>query len=239
MAELIGSPLDDSLNEVLPIDQDGNIAYAAQFRLERWLQICLVALGVAVIALSVILVWQLRRPPTVLVVRVDEAGRATPIRYDAMQFTPREGEIQARLNDWAIDRFRLLKGVLGDSFRLNYDYLSADLAHKLMSGDATRLAKILAGSEPEQDVAINGIQFAALDNHKLPDGAVSSGEAVIDLTKTPVSGPQSDPQHWTVTARYEVDPVAAAKRGEIDPQFLNVNPLGITITWFHEDRAFR
>lgn len=231
--------LDDSINDALPVDSVGNIAYEARFQHQRTLQWSVAGLLAAVTALSITLAWQSHRPPTVLVVRVDEAGRATPIRYDALQFTPREGEIRARLNDWAIDRYRLLKAVAGDSFKLNYDFLSADLGRRLMSPDAAHLAKILAGSEPEQDVQIDNIQFTSLSNQRLPDGAVASGEAVIDMTRTAQSGAQTDPQHWTVTVRYEVDPVAAARRGETDPQFLNVNPLGVTITWFHEDRAFR
>ena len=231
--------LDDRVNDVLPApDSAGNFAYGAQFRHYRTLQA-----GAAVLAFALAVsvsanLWSAMRPPTVMVVRVDDAGRTSLLRYPGLSYTPREAEIRSRLNDWAIDRYRLLKPVAGANFKLNYDYLSSALAQKLMPQDAPRLAKILAGSEPEQDVAVENIQFTAIDPRKLPDGAVASGGAVIDLIKIINPSGQNERQHWTVTVQYEVDPVAAAKRGETDPEFENINPLGVAITWFHEDRAF-
>jgi type IV secretion system protein VirB5 len=231
--------LDDSINCELSVDVTGNVAYAAQFRHQRTLQLGAAALVVALLASLVMNLWLVRRPPLVLVVRVDELGRAETVRYDALHYTPRESEIRARLNEWATYRYRLLKAVASSKFQLNYDYLSASLAQRLMPQDAPRLAKILAGNEPEQDIAIDNIQFTAIETRKLPDGAVASGEAIIDLIKIVDPGGRNERQRWTVTLRYEVDPVQAAQRGESDPQFQVLNPLGVTITWFHEDRAFR
>jgi len=232
--------LDDSINDTLPPpDPTGNAAYAAQFRHYRMLQAGAVVLAGALIASLVADLWLAHRRPVVIVVRVDGFGHAIAQRYSAFSYTPREAEIRARLNDWAIYRYRLVKAVAGEKFKWNYDYLSGSLAQKLMQQDAPRVAKILAGSEPEQDVLIDNIQFTALDGRRQMDGAVASGEAVIDLTKIVNPSGESERQHWTVTVRYEVDPVQAAKRGESDPQFQNLNPLGVTITWFHEDRAFR
>lgn len=234
------TPLDDSVNDTLPPpDPVGNAAYTAHFRHYRTLQLggAVLAVGLAV-SLAANL-WLAHRPPVVIVVRLDGSGHAMAERYSTSNYAPREAEIRARLNDWALYRYRLVKAVAGENFKLNYDYLSASLAQQLMQQDAPRVAKILAGNEPEQDVLIDNIQFTALDTRSQIDGAVASGEAVIDLTKIIHPAGESERQHWTVTVRYEVDPVQAAKRGESDPQFQNLNPLGVTITWFHEDRAFR
>lgn len=232
--------LDDQINAVLPpSDPTGNVAYAATFRYHRALQGASAILFAGLLGSVAVNVWQSHRPPVVLVVRVDEAGRAAALHYDALHFTPREAEIRARLNDWATYRFGLLKAVAGSHFALNYDYLTAALARRLMVEDSPRLAKILAGNEPEQDVTVDDIRFRSLDGSGLSDGAVASGEAVIDLTKIVDPSGSAERQRWTITVKYEVNPVQAAKRGERDPQFLNVNPLGVIITWFHEDRSFR
>lgn len=232
--------LDDSVNDILPpSDPVGNAAYTAQFRHYRTLQFGGLIVSVALVASVAANLWLAHRPPVVIVVRVDGAGHAMAERYSAPHYTPREAEIRARLNEWAIYRYRLMKAVASEKFKLNYDYLSASLAQQWMQQDAPRVAKILAGNEPEQDVLIDNIQFTALDTRPKIDGAVAGGEAVIDLTKIIQPAGESERQHWTVTVRYEVDPVEAAKRGESDPQFQNLNPLGVTITWFHEDRAFR
>ena len=232
--------LDDTVNDTLPPpDPEGNAAYTAQFRHYRTLQLGGVVLAVGLVTSLLMNLWLAHRPPVVVVVRLDSSGHAVMERYSASNYTPREAEIRARLNDWAIYRYRLVRAVAADKFKWNYDYLSASLAQRLMQQDAPRVAKILAGNEPEQDVLIDNIQFTALDTRRQIDGAVASGEAVIDLTKIIHPAGDSERQHWTVTVRYEVDPVEAAKRGESDPQFQNLNPLGVTITWFHEDRAFR
>ncbi|MBV9082692.1 MAG: hypothetical protein JOZ62_08460 [Acidobacteriaceae bacterium] len=232
--------LDDSINDTLPPpDPTGNAAYTAQFRHYRTLQAGGVVLATGLVVSLAANLWLAHRPPVVVVVRVDGFGQTTAERYSSFHYTPREAEIRARLNDWAIYRYRLVRAVAGEKFKQNYDYLSASLAQQLMQQDAPKVARILAGNEREQDVLIDNIQFSSLDNRSQMDGAVASGEAVINLTKIINPPGESERQHWTVTVRYEVDPVQAAKRGESEPQFQNLNPLGVTIIWFHEDRAFR
>jgi type IV secretory pathway TrbF-like protein len=77
-------------------------------------------------------IWQYQRPPAVIVIRVDDAGRAEAIRYKTGEYTPREAEIVSRLNEWAIDRFRLLKSVIDQDFKKNYLFLESRLARELM-----------------------------------------------------------------------------------------------------------
>jgi type IV secretion system protein VirB5 len=214
-----------------PLDPVGNIAYEAWFQHQRTLQICVAVLSAVVIILGALLAVSMRRPPIVIVDRVDSDGHVQVSNYAGVQYTPREAEIRARLNDWAIDRYRLVKDLGTRNFKLNYYYLSNMLAQKLMQPDAARVAKILAGSEPEQDVQIDAIRFT--------DVQPAKGEAVIEMIKIVGTGDTAERQRWNVTLRYEVDWIAAAKRGEADPQFLNINPLGVTVTWFHEDRADR
>lgn len=223
--------VDDSINDTLPLDEIGNIAYEARFEHQRTLQICMAALCVLVVVLSLLLAWVARRAPVVIVDRVDGDGRVQVSNYAGVVYTPREAEIRSRLNDWAIDRYRLLKALGTSDFKLNYYYLSGSLAQQLKAQDEAHVARILAGSDPEQDVQIDAIRFTAVEGTK--------GEAVIEMTKIVNPGDNAERQKWTVTVRYEVDWIAAAKRGETDPQYLNVNPLGVTITWFHEDRAGR
>lgn len=215
----------------LPVDHTGNIAYEARFEHQRTLQICVAGLTALVVILSLLLVAAARRPPIVIVDRIDGDGHVQVSNYAGVQYTPREAEIRARLNDWAIDRYRLLKDLGTRNFRLNYYFLSSSLAQKLMPQDAAHVAKVIAGSEPEQDVQVDAIRFT--------DVQATKGEAVIEMTKIVGSGDSAERQHWNVTLRYEVDWVAAAKRGETDPQLLNVNPLGVTIVWLHEDRSGR
>jgi type IV secretion system protein VirB5 len=232
------TPLNDEINDTPPQDPDAGIAYAANFRYYSALKIGGSALLAGLLCSVAGNVLQSRRPPTVLVIRVDDAGRADAIRYNSENYTPREAEIKSRLNDWAIDRFRLRKDIVGDAFKHNYYYLNAALATKLMDTDAPAIAKVMSGSGEEQDVVVNSIEFTDFDNRKSPGGVVGSGEARIDLSKILNPTGSQEKQHWIVTVKYEVNPQYAAIRSISDPRFQTMNPLGVTITSFHEDRAF-
>ena len=229
----------DHLNYIAPPqDRDGNVAYAANFRYFRATRVAAVAFFIGLIAAIGVILLQAERPPAVLVVRVDDAGRADVIRYRANEYTPREAEIRAALNNWAIDRYRLLKAVVTTDFRRNYYFLDQRLAQESMSDDAQLVAKVVAGGVPEQDVQVNNIRFTSFDTTKLPNGVSGSGECVIDVYRIEDAIGQPQKEHWTLTVKYVVNPSAAAERAASQPAYQLENPLGVTIIWFHLDRAF-
>jgi len=217
------------------IDHAGNVAYAATFEYFTALRVTAVASVLLLLTSLAVNLWQFRRPPVMMVVRVDEAGRAEAIRYKTAEYTPREAEIVSRLNEWAIYRFRLLKAAVTDNFKKNYFFLDSKLARGLLANDADVVAKIQAGTMAEQDVQINGITFRSFEVRKDPDGTAGTGECVIDMYKSYSGQPR---EHWQLTAKYKVNPAAAAQRSLSDPAFQLANPLGVTVIWFHEDRAF-
>ena len=216
-------------------DHTGNAAYAARFEYVTALRAIAITFFLLFAASAALNLWQMRRPPFVMVTRVDDAGRAQAITYRSNEYTPREAEIVSGLNEWAIDRFRLIKAVVDTNFKANYYFLDSRLTRELTGGDADVVASVTAGKMPEQDVQINSIRFRSFETKKDLHGVVGSGECVIDMYKTyNVTGQTRE--HWLLTLRYLVNPTAAAERSHRDPAFQLVNPLGLTITWFHEDR---
>lgn len=229
----------DSMNFVAPPqDREANLAYAANFRYFRATRAAALVFFAALVAAVGVILMQAKRAPVVLVVRVDDAGRADVIRYRANNYTPREAEIRSALNSWAIDRYRLLKAVVTTEFRRNYYFLDQRLAQQVMGDDAQLVAKIVAGTVPEQDVEVNNIRFASFDTEKQPNGVVGSGECVIDLYRIEDATGQPQKEHWTLTVKYVVNPAAAAERAAAQPAYQLENPLGVTVIWFHLDRAF-
>lgn len=216
-------------------DLTGNVAYAATFEYFIGLRIAALAFFLLLLGSLGVNLWQFQRPPYVMVVRVDEAGRAEAIRYRNADYTPREAEIVSGLNTWALDRFRLIKSVIDTNFKGNYYFLDSRLTRELIVNDAEVVANVQAGKAVEQDVQINGIRFRSFETRKDLDGTVGTGECVIDLYKSyNLTGQVRE--HWLVTLKYKVNPTAAAERARRDPAFQLANPLGLTITWFHEDR---
>ncbi len=217
-------------------DHVGNAAHAARFEYFAAWRGMAIAFFLLFVGSAGTNIWQSSRPPIVVWTRVDEAGRAEAIRYRNNDYTPKEAEIVAGLNTWAIDRFRLIKTVIETNFKANYYFLDSRLARELTSGDADVVASVQGAKMPEQDVQINSITFDLIDSTKLPDGTVGAGQCKIDMYKSSSASPQAR-EHWLLTLRYKVNPLAAAERSRRDPAFQLANPLGLTITWFHEDRA--
>lgn len=221
-------------------DHTGDMVYAANFKYQTAISI-VAAVSFTLMAASLATnVWLMRRPAQVSVVRIDEVARAQALVYQSNDYTPQEGEVRSALNEWAIDRYRLLRPVLKD-FQRNYFFMESAMARSLGTTDADVVAKVQAGSIGEQDVLVNNITFRSFDKSKLADGTVGSGECAIDMFKIyNAMGPQAR-EHWILTLKYKINPTLAVRTIR-DPNYLfayqMANPLGVTITWFHEDRAY-
>ena len=91
---------------------------------------------------------------------------------------------------------------------------------------------------PEQDVEVNNIRFTSFDTTKQSNGIAGAGECVVDLYRIDDATGQPQKEHWMLTLRYVVNPSEAAQRAGTQPQYQLENPLGVTVIWFHLDRAF-
>jgi hypothetical protein len=221
------------------IDHTGDLVYAAHFKYMTAISIVAAVSFTLMVASFAANIWLVRRPAQVSVIRIDKIATAQALVYQSNDYTPQEGEIRSAVNEWATDRYRLLLPVLKD-FQRNYFFLDTVLANKLNVNDADVVAKVQAGSMGEQDVLISNVTFRSFDKNKLADGTVGSGECVIDMFKIyNAMGPQAR-EHWMLTLKYKVNPTLASRTIR-DPNYLYAyqmaNPLGVTITWFHEDKA--
>ncbi len=235
--------LNDSLNETSVIsDVYGDSLYAALYRQNRMLQIVAVLAGAALFVSLLVNVSLARRKPIVIPLRIDELGRATPLEYSSLQYTPRDSEIRRALLDWTQARYGLLKATAGKTYQQNYYFLERKLAEKWMAADTRtrRVARVITGVDPENDVTVNNIQITGLSAVRRGGDVVTSGSAAIDYTKTfnPGSG-NSRTEHWTTSVQFYVNPAQVAEQAQSDPKYEYVNPLGVTITYFHDDRALR
>lgn len=235
--------VNDSLNETaVASDGYGDSLYSAMYRQNRILQIVAALVGAALFV-SLLLNFSLaRRKPIVIPLRIDELGRATPLEYSSLQYTPRDAEIRRALLDWTQSRYSLLKATAGKTYQQNYYFLEKKLAEQWMTADTRtrRVALVITGVDPENDVTVNNIQITGLKSARRGEDLVTSGSAAIDYTKTfnPVNG-NSRTEHWTTSVQFYVNPAQVAEQAQSDPKYEYINPLGVTITYFHDDRALR
>jgi type IV secretion system protein VirB5 len=60
----------------------------------------------------------------------------------------------------------------------------------------------------------------------------------VNITKiySPRNSRQPRKEHWTLSVTYYLNPAQVSLAAQTYPQFETINPLGLTITEFHENR---
>jgi len=219
-------------------DITGSEIYTAHYHERRVLRFTVLALGVVTLLLGGSVVHLANRPLTYRYIRIDEAGRATPITYNDLDYSPREAEIRTFLTDWATLRYSMLRNSVAKTYPRNYFFLQDALASKLMLADTRErtVARITTGEVVERDAQINNVTFTALGHEQIGRIPIYSGSAIIDLFKV-FSGYPQRREHWTVSVSFYLNPDEISKKSARFPQFEVINPLGLIITDFHEARA--
>ncbi|MGH9770956.1 MAG: VirB8/TrbF family protein [Candidatus Acidiferrales bacterium] len=235
--------LNDSLNETATVsDGYGDSLYAALHRENKFLRIAAVLAATGLFVSLLANFTLARRKPIVIPLRIDALGRATALQYSSLRFTPRDSEVRSALLDWTRARYALLRATAAKTYQENYYFLEKKLAAKCMRQDARtrRVARVIAGTAPENDVTVNNIQITGLATSRRGGEWVTSGSALIDYTKIFSPGKaDSRTEHWTTSVKFYVNPEQVAEQAESDPKYEYINPLGVTITYFHDDRALR
>ena len=227
------------VSETSPItDITGSEIYTAHYHERRVLRFTVLALGLVTILLGGSVVHLANRPLTYRYIRIDEAGRATPITYNDLDYSPREAEIRTFLTEWATFRYSLLRNSVAKTYPRNYFFLQEALAGKLMIADARErtIARVTTGEEQEHDAQINNVTFTSLGQEQIGRTPIYSGSAIIDLFKVFSVYPQRR-EHWTIAVSFYLNPDEISKKSVHFPQFEVINPLGLIITDFHEARA--
>lgn len=234
----------EQLNELMPVDvrPDADYeVYSALYRENRLLRwgAGIMACGFACAAASA---YQFsHRKPVILITRVSEIGQAQAIKYTSTEFTPDDAVVRSALYAWTKLRYTLNRETAGRDYIHNYYFLSDKLSTQTMEQDRNtqKVAKVLAGQGSPHELEILGVQIQNLGTVKKADGTIAEGNAVIDLVKLfPAgTGAEAHREHWTVSVNFYMNPEQAAERYANDPTFQLINPLGMTITFLHEDRA--
>jgi len=219
-------------------DFTGSEIYSTHYHERRILRSSVFVLGAVSVALAGSVVHLATRPLIYRYIRIDEAGRATPITYNDLDYSPREAEIRTFLTDWATFRYSMLRNSVAKTYPRNYYFLQDAIATKLMQADSSSgaIAKVITGQTQENDVQVNNVTFTTLGHEQIGRTPMYSGGAIIDVFKIFGSYPQRR-EHWTVSVTFYLNPGEISKKSVRFPQFEVINPLGLIITDFHEARA--
>ncbi len=67
---------------------------------------------------------------------------------------------------------------------------------------------------------------------------MARGTALVTIDKlySPRNSHEPRTEHWLLTVTYYLNPKQVSDQARVFPQFETINPLGLTITEFHENR---
>src|ERR1700722_14705357 len=222
-------------------DEIGNEVYASHYA-ERKAYRLVLGCGTVLLLGSMWLNLSLaRRPVANRYIRIDEMGRAQSIQYSDLNYSPREGEVRTYLMDWANYRYTINRDTIAKKYPLNHFFLPQALASQLMTEDnQNHLASQVVGGQIEQsDVDVKNVTITSMAQETVQGAVMARGTALvaIDRLYSPLHSREPRTEHWMLSVTYYLNPRQVSEQAKIYPQYEFINPLGLTITEFHENRV--
>jgi len=223
------------------MDRDSSFQNAKRLYLESYgdpmvtntyLKIALVLVSLITVALALIDLRTIRtfrnfRP---LVIRIDDLGRAEAINYHNFEYKPQDAETKYFLSQFTKLYYRRNRYTIQDDFAKSLYFLDGKLANGIL--DAYRkddvIRKFLTNTAaPEIDVDVKKVSLeelqtppfrARVDFYLVYYAPADHGELKRDL----------------YTGNF-----VFAFQNRVPNELIPINPLGLTISYFREDQAFK
>ena len=226
--------------QALLADHVGNEVYASHYA-ERKAYRLILGCGTVLLCGSMWLNFSLAHQPTAnRYIRIDEMGRAQAIQYSDLNYSPREGEVRTYLIDWANYRYTINRDTIAKKYPLNYYFLSQTLASQLMTADNANhlVSQVVAGQIETSEVQVRNVTITSMSEETVQGARIARGTALvaIDRLYSPQNSREPRTEHWLLSVTYYLNPKEVSDQAHIFPQFETINPLGLTITEFHENR---
>jgi type IV secretory pathway TrbF-like protein len=186
-----------------------------------------VCLALALIDLRTIRTFEDFRP---LVIRIDDLGRAEAINYHNFEYQPQDAEAKYFLSQFSTLYYRRNRYTIQNDFSKSLYFLDGKLADGIL--DAYRkndvLRKFLTNSAaPEIDVDVKKVALEEMQNPPY--------RARVDFYLVYYSpSDHSELKRDLYTANF-----VFVFKDRVPNELIPINPLGLTVTYFREDQAFK
>ena len=189
--------------------------------------VSVIAVGLLILDLKTIRTFENFRP---LVIRIDDLGRAEAINYHNLEYKPQDAEAKYFLSRFCALYYRRNRYTIQDDFSKALYFLDGKLADGIL--DAYRkddiIKKFLMNtSASEIDVEVKKV---ALEDMQTPPF-----KARVDFYLVYYSpADHSEIKRDLYTANF-----VFVFKSKVPNDLIPINPLGIAITYFREDQAFK
>ena len=197
-----------------------------------YLKVALALLSIVCVALALIDLRTIRtfRDFRPLVIRIDDVGRAEAINYHNFEYKPQDAEAKYFLSEFCSLYYRRNRYTIQDDFSKSLYFLDGKLANGIF--DAYRKDDIIKKfitntAAPEIDV---DVQKVSLEGMQTPPY-----RATVDFYMVYYSpADHSELKRDLYTASF-----VFVFKSQVPNELIPINPLGLTITYFREDQAFK
>jgi type IV secretory pathway TrbF-like protein len=166
-----------------------------------------------------------------LVIRIDEVGRAEAIHYDALTYAPhgQAPELKYFLVQFVTKHFARMRATVKQQYAESLYFLDAPLADAAIALDQRDhlIDGFLTGSADETEIEVRNVT--------LDDLKAAPYKAVVEFDKVFIGYGNGQPRRRET----HVAQITFVLRSQIPNAVIPVNPLGLTITYFRVDQAFK
>ncbi|PYY13295.1 MAG: hypothetical protein DMG60_22285 [Acidobacteria bacterium] len=212
----------------LYVEQFGDAIVTNTYLKIALLALALVAAGLIYTNLRTVRMVQNFKP---LVIRINDIGRAEAVNYDTFRFKPQDAEVKYFLSEFCRLYYSRNQYTIRDNFKKSLLFMETQLG--------------------------NSVAEAYRKNHTIDDylhNLTSRPDIDIEIEKVSIEDLRSAPYKATVDfyeiAYSSVDHAESKRtlytahfvflfRDSVPNELIQVNPLGLAITYFREDEAFK
>jgi len=189
--------------------------------------VSLIAVGLLALDWKTIRIFENFRP---LVIRIDDLGRAEAINYHNLEYKPQDAEAKYFLSQFCALYYRRNRYTIQNDFSKALYFLDGKLADGIL--DAYRkndiIKKFLMNtSAPEIDVEVKKV---ALEDMQTPPF-----KARVDFDMIYYSAAD----HTEIKRDLYTANFVFVFKSKVPNELIPINPLGVAITYFREDQAFK
>jgi len=189
--------------------------------------VSLVALGLALVDLRTIRTFQNFRP---LVIRIDDLGRAEAINYHNFEYKPQDAEAKYFLSQFCTLFYRRNRYTIQNDVSKALYFLDGKLANGILDEyrKTDTVRKFLTNTAaPEIDIDVKKVALEELQSPPY--------RARVDFYMVYYSpADHSELKRDLYTANF-----LFVFKTQVPNELIPINPLGLTITYFREDQAFK
>jgi type IV secretion system protein VirB5 len=222
---MLPPPKDEHFAQHQYVEQFGSLIVMNTYLKVAVVLLCLVSLGLVALNFKTYRAFRDLKP---LVIRINDVGRAEAIRYDSLEYHPQEAELKYFLVQFVELYYSRMRATVRGNYARSLYFLDAKLADAVIeAGKKTKvIEQFLTSNSEEIEVRVNNVSIEDLRQ--------APYRATVDFEKIYYGA-----DHTQIRSEKYVGNLVFTVKDHVPNAMIPVNPLGLVITYFREDQAFR